>query len=243
MIAVRDLALQRGGQTLMTGFSTRFAGGRIHALLGPNGSGKSTLLLTLAGLIKPQHGSVSVDGRLIDERTPRERARLISLLPQRDETLFSGTLRELLSLASFDNDAAVGAIDSVMDRLGLTRLAGRTLNALSGGEHQRALIALVMLQNTPVILLDEPLRNLDLRYRAALLDWLRQRAGEGALIIVALHELEWLPRFCDSVCLLYHDKPLCGSLNEVYSRENLERLMQCSFVELTVQDRTILLPQ
>lgn len=244
MIAIDDLCLQRGERTLFTGLTATFAAGQVCALLGPNGSGKSTLLLALAGLLAPDRGLVELAGRPPLRIPPRERARLISLLPQRDETVFSGMLCEFLTLARYDNQAAADAVESVMARLGLTELGRRTLGELSGGEYQRALIALVMLQNTPVILLDEPLRNLDLRYRAVLIDWLRERARAGASIVIALHELEWLPRFCDSACLLYdHDNPLCGSLDEVYSRENLERLMQCSFVELTLHDRTILLPQ
>lgn len=244
MITVTDLCLQRGTRMVIQGLTTRFERGRICALLGPNGSGKSTLLLALAGALRPDRGVIEVNGRSPSQIPTRERARLISLLPQRDETVFSGTLHELLTLAFYDNDTATGAMDAVMARLGLGELGQRALGELSGGEHQRALLALVMLQNTPVILLDEPLRNLDLKHRAALIDWLKARARDGALVIVALHELEWLPRFCDSACLLYdHDNPLCGSLDDVYTRENLERLMQCSFVELTLRERRILLPQ
>lgn len=244
MITVHDLHLQRGTRMVVRGLTMRLEPGQICALLGPNGSGKSTLLLALAGLLQPERGVIEVGRRRPSRMAPRERARLVSLLPQRDETVFTGTLGEFLTLACYDNDAAAGAIESVIARLGLTELKQRILGELSGGEYQRALIALVMLQHTPVILLDEPLRNLDLKHRAALVDWLKARARAGALIVVALHELEWLPRFCDSACLLYdHDNPLSGRLDDVYTRENLERLMQCSFVELTLHERRILLPQ
>lgn len=244
MLTADDLRIQRGQRVLVDQLSLEFVGGQIYALLGPNGVGKTTLLLTLAGVLAPAAGAVWLRSEPLAKIPLARRAQHIGVLPQRDEIAFGGNVYEFVALGGFpQRGVSPAAIDAALARLGLNELAQRPLASLSGGEYQRAQIALLMIQHTQVILLDEPLRNLDLRYQKIVLEWLRGRAADGALVIAAMHELDWVGRFCDQVCLLYDDdNPHCGPLREMFTRRNLERLMHCSFIETAILDRIVLVP-
>lgn len=244
MLKADDLRVQRGQRVLVEQLSFEFQAGEIYALLGPNGSGKTTLMLTLAGVLAPAAGAVWLRSEALATMPVAIRSQHIGVLPQRDEIAFGGSVYEFVELGGFPHGGADPAeIGAALARLGLTELSQRPLPSLSGGEYQRAQIALLMVQHTQLILLDEPLRNLDLRYQKIVLEWLRGRAAEGALIIAAMHELDWVGRFCDQVCLLYdNDKPHCGPVRETFTRKNLERLMHCSFIETAILDRMVLVP-
>lgn len=244
MLRADNLRLERGRRVLVERLNFEFQAGQIYALLGPNGSGKTTLLLTLAGVLAPARGVVWFRSESLATMPSARRAQYIGVLPQRDEIAFGGNVYEFAALGGFPQGGAnSAAIEAALVRLGLMDLAQRPLATLSGGEYQRAQIALLMVQHTQLILLDEPLRNLDLRYQKIVLEWLRGRAAQGALIIAAMHELDWVGRFCDQVCLLYdNDNPHCGPLREIFTRQNLERLMHCSFIETAILDRIVLVP-
>lgn len=244
MLRAEDICVRRGARSLVERFSATFHAGQIYALLGPNGSGKTSLLLTLGGFLTPAAGRVWFDQRDLAELPVASRACRMALLPQRDESVFNGRVADFVALGGFPHGgASLAEVDAALDRMGLATFAGRPVSSLSGGEYQRAQIALSMVQKTSVLLLDEPLRNLDLRYQKIVLEWLRERADQGALIVAALHELDWVGRFCDQLCLLYDDdNPHCGPLRETLTRANLERLMHCSFIELASSDRIVLVP-
>lgn len=244
MLRADDLRLQRRQRVLVERLSFDFKAGQIYALLGPNGSGKTTLLLTLAGVLAPAAGAVWFRFEPLATMPAATRAQHIGVLPQRDEIAFGGNVYDFVGLGGFpQGGVSPAAIDAALVRLGLIELAQRPLTSLSGGEYQRAQIALLMVQHTQLILLDEPLRNLDLRYQKIVLEWLRARARDGALVIAAMHELDWVGRFCDQVCLLYdNDNPRCGPVREIFTRQNLERLMHCSFIETAILDRIVLVP-
>lgn len=170
----------------------------LTALIGPNGSGKSTLLRIAAGLIRPRGASVLVGGRRIDRLPSRELAALIAWVPQRAETLFAMSVREMARVGAYRVErplrplpaAESEKIDSALSLVGLEDLADRDVETLSGGEWQRAMIARAVAQDTPVLLLDEPIASLDLRYQEEIYLLLERLATQGRLILVADHHLE-----------------------------------------------------
>lgn len=243
-LKAQNLHIVRGSRTLLSGFSVAMQRGQIWALLGPNGSGKTTLLLTLCGILQPTSGRVGLDAIDIAHLPLRERALRIGVLPQRDETVFNGRLCDFVAFGGFPRGGAKREeIAAALTRMGLSALAERPLLSLSGGEYQRAHLALLMVQKADYIFLDEPLRNIDLQYQRVVLAWLRERAEAGALVVAAMHELDWVGRFCDQVCLLYdNDNPQCGPLRDTFTRDNLERLMHCTLVEIALSERVGYVP-
>ena len=190
--------------------------GEITALVGPNGSGKSTLLKTLARDLAPERGSVVLDGRDIQERSGKELARELGHLSQEHDSPSSLTVKDLcyhgrypyrglFDSLSEDDDHAV---ERAMRLAGVEHLGDTELGQLSGGQRQLAWIAMVLAQDTDVLLLDEPTTFLDLHHQLRVLETLRTlNADEGVTVCVVLHDIAQAARFADYLIALRDGEP------------------------------------
>ena len=210
--------------------------GELMGLVGPNGSGKSTLLKVLAGLLRPQQGVVYICGRSVDRMKARERARLLAWVPQRAETPFEWTVTEMVAVGRHPHqEHSLGtrsvdesAVGQALAQVGLAPLAERSVSTLSGGEWQRALIARALAQEAKILLLDEPVANLDLGFQRQVYELIEHlRRSRGLAVIAADHHLELQSRFCDRLLLLDRGKVAAqGTPEEVFTRETLERVFR-----------------
>lgn len=199
MLEARSLTL--GGR--LAAVSTALAPGRITAICGPNGAGKSSLLECLAGLLRPDHGAVMLDGAPLADLHPRERARAIGYLPQTGEVAWDVAVRSLVALGRLPHgDARPGPVEAALAALDLLDHAGRAVSRLSGGERARVLLARVMAGEPRWILADEPLAALDLAHQLALLGHLRREADKGTGVVLVLHDLALAMNHADSVLVL-----------------------------------------
>ncbi|MFC5971354.1 ABC transporter ATP-binding protein [Halomarina salina] len=190
--------------------------GEITALVGPNGSGKSTLLKTLARELAPERGNVVLSGRDIQERSGKELARELGHLSQEHDSPSSITVEDLcyhgrypyrgiFDSLSEDDDAAV---ERAMRLAGVEHLATTEVGQLSGGQRQLAWIAMVLAQDTDVLLLDEPTTFLDLHHQLRVLETLRTlNADEGVTVCVVLHDIAQAARFADYLIALRDGEP------------------------------------
>lgn len=184
--------------------------GRLVGLVGPNGAGKSTLLRVLAGIWSPTSGEVRVSGLSVHQLSPRQRARHVSYLPQQLPDDIPFTVREFVEMGRYAHRPRIGAlsradraaVDQALSRLELADLAHNPIKYLSGGQRQRAAIARCLAQESGVLLLDEPISNLDLHYQWEILQIVRGLASEGRLVVMAIHHLELAAAFCDELVLL-----------------------------------------
>lgn len=176
--------------------------GGVLGLIGPNGSGKSTLLNAIAG-IQPADGHVLLDGLRLDHLPPRQRACLVGLQPQTVDSAWSLRVRDVVALGRMpwqDEDAVF--IEEAMSQAGIAALAKRKVDELSGGERARVWLARVLAGQPRVLLVDEPIANLDLHYQLQVMHLLRNYAREGKGVVIALHDLSLAARYCDRLCLL-----------------------------------------
>ncbi len=236
-LAAQDLSIGFPGQVLARGIQCAFEPGNCWAVLGNNGSGKSTLLQVLAGVRAPLAGSVELDGRDCRRYPAAARARLVGLLQQEEPEPFWGTVREYVLLgrhphrglwpgwSAHDESVAQAAIEA-MD---LGARADRRLATCSGGERQRARLALVLAQDPAVCLLDEPLLHLDLRHQMEVMARFRQLAAQrGKTVIMVLHDPGRARVFCDHGLLLFDDGTVqAGPAPALFDRNRLEGLYRC----------------
>ena len=189
--------------------------GEVVCLVGPNGAGKSTLLRALAGLLVPRSGDVRLDGRDLRSLARREIARRIAVVPQVFETLFPFTVREVvalgrtarLSLFGRASAADRAAVDRALDELALLALADRTITEISGGERQRAVLAMALAQEGDVLLLDEPTAHLDPAHQLATLALVRRLARTRGLAVVAvLHDLNLAASAATRIVVIEHGR-------------------------------------
>lgn len=209
-LIARELAVSLGDRRVLHGVDAVLKPGRVTAILGPNGSGKSTLVRALAGLLDYDAGEVKLDARHIARIDPRERARLIGYLPQDGEVHWNLGVRELVALGRMPHRspfAGLGADDTRAIEYALRAtdsqgLADRQVDALSGGERARVLLARVLAGEPKWLLADEPLASLDPMHQLDMLDQLRRLASEGMGVVLVLHDLIQAARAADDVLLL-----------------------------------------
>ena len=200
-----------GESPAVDGVSLTVDPGRITALVGPNGSGKSTLLEGLSAQLEPTAGRTVLDGRTVATYDDTELARRLGILHQ--ETAGPKTLRveELVAhgrypyrgLLERPSDADVAAVERALSLTGIEPLRDRPLGDLSGGQRRLAWLAMVLAQDTEVLLLDEPTTFLDLRHQLAVMDVVRGlRDDVGTTVVVVLHDIEQAARYADEMVVL-----------------------------------------
>jgi iron-chelate-transporting ATPase len=243
-----DLRLGYSGVAVVDGASVRLARGEVTALVGPNGSGKSTLLRALARLHRPTEGSVLLpDGSSALALSARDFARRVTLLAQSRPTPTGVAVRDVVGYGrhphrgrwrSADPDGA-RTIGWAMEVTGVTAMAERGVDELSGGELQRVWLATCLAQETRVLLLDEPTTFLDLRYQMEILDLVRDLADEHDVAVgLVLHDLNQAASVADHLVLLDDGRVrAAGPPDEVLTAEALTQTYGIR-VDVVVDPRT-----
>jgi iron complex transport system ATP-binding protein len=218
------------GRPLLVDVDLTLARGELLGILGPNGAGKSTLARLLLGLVPPQSGHVTVDGRELSSLSPRERARLVAAVLQDEPLEFPFTALEVvlmgrrarLGALGFERAADLAAAERAMRETGVLDLAARPLVELSGGERKRVLLARALAQDTPALVLDEPAAALDVRHQLELFALLETRRQAGAAVAVVVHDLNLAARWCTRIALLTAGAPsIVGAVAEVLTEARL----------------------
>lgn len=211
-LEAHDLTLGYERTTVFEHLDLAVEEGTITTLIGANGSGKSTLLKAFGRLLAPSSGSVRLSGTPISSLSARAVARRLAILPQKPITPAATTVRDLVlrgrhphqSLLRPWSPSDAAKVAAALAATGLDEVADRDVNSLSGGQLQRAWIALVLAQETPTILLDEPTTFLDLAHQLDVLRLVRRiNAERGATIVMVLHDLGMAARYSDRLVVVH----------------------------------------
>ncbi|MBB5873491.1 ABC-2 type transport system ATP-binding protein [Allocatelliglobosispora scoriae] len=188
MLEAFDLTKRYGPVNALDGFSLQVAAGEIVGLVGHNGAGKTTFVEIVSGLIRPDGGSITIDGK-----SPAAARGQVGVTPQHLGLYPSITVREHLQLfgrlAGLRKAALASSIDDLAVALRLTEIMDRRTGVLSGGQQRRTQAATALVHRPSLLLLDEPTAGADLETRQAMLDIVKQRAGEGAAVVYTTHYL------------------------------------------------------
>ncbi|TLG09058.1 ABC transporter ATP-binding protein [Nocardia cyriacigeorgica] len=200
------LRLGYRGRTISEDLTADIPDGSFTVIIGPNACGKSTLLRALARLLTPDSGTVLLDGKAISSYPAKEVARRIGLLPQTSTAPDGIRVADLVARGRYPHQsllrqwsqADAEAVATAMAATGVTELSARSVDELSGGQRQRVWIAMVLAQDTPVILLDEPTTYLDIAHQIQLLELCRTLNREsGRTVVAVLHDLNHAFRYAD----------------------------------------------
>ena len=207
-LRARGLTLGYAGVDIVHGLDLVVPDGLVTVIVGANGCGKSTLLRGLARLLKPRAGSVELDGRPLKEGASADIARVMGLLPQNPVAPDGITVADLVGRGRYphqgwfrrwsaEDDAAV---EAALAATHTTELADRTLAELSGGQRQRVWVAMVLAQDTDLVLLDEPTTFLDISHQVDLLDLLDElNHVHGKTVVMVLHDLNLACRYAHHI--------------------------------------------
>ncbi|MGQ0677068.1 MAG: metal ABC transporter ATP-binding protein [Rhodospirillales bacterium] len=209
--------------------SGEFAPGSLTAVCGPNGAGKSTMLKAIVGLLRPAEGRVELTGvkrqdiAYLPQQADIDRGFPISVL----DVVLIGYWRRVGPLGGVDAGLTRRALDA-LEAVGLGGFADRPVGTLSAGQFQRALFARVMLQDAPVILLDEPFAAIDARTTRDLLDLVRRWHGESRTVVTVLHDVDQVRENFPAAVLVARECLAWGPTAEVLTPENILRARRMS---------------
>ncbi|MCG6537416.1 MAG: ABC transporter ATP-binding protein [Syntrophales bacterium LBB04] len=211
LVNVNNVWFRYGIEWVLEDVSFSVGEGEFFGIIGPNGSGKTTLLRIIDGILKPNEGSVAIDGAGTAGMKRSDLARVIAVVPQETQYVFPFTAGEIvmmgrsphLGLLSFEGAKDFGIVEKAMRATDTLPLADRNFDELSGGERQRVIIARALAQEPKVILLDEPTAHLDLRHQIALTALMRSLCRERNVTAIAVtHDINLASLFCDRLMFL-----------------------------------------
>ena len=232
-IEVKNLSFSYADRQVLYDISFSVGKGEFLSILGPNGVGKSTLFRCTLGLLSNYTGQVLVDGKDARTFTVREAARHIAYIPQSSHPAFNYSVFDIVlmgttsALSPFrtpsreDRDRCVHALEKV----GIPHLAQRCFHRLSGGEQQLVMIARALVQNAPILMLDEPTANLDFGNQLLVLEQVRNLAKEGYTVIQTTHHPEQSYMFSDRILAIQNGRVLIeGTPAEVLTKQTMQLL-------------------
>ena len=233
-VKINDLTFSYDEEPVLEKINLTIETGKFYGLLGPNGSGKTTLLRAIAGLLDVKTGTILVRDKDLKRFGTRDLAKEMAVVPQNTEVRFGFSVFDLVLMGRapyLSRFAAEGSKDlriaqEMMELTDIWRLRDRSINTLSGGEKQRTVIARALTQQTGIILLDEPVSQLDIYHQIEIIKklkvWNRER---GITVVAALHDLNLAAAFCDYLILMNHGKiHSMGTPDEILKRETIKEI-------------------
>lgn len=252
MIKINNLSHYIGKQQILHDIDLSLPPAQVIALIGPNGAGKSTLFSIMARLQPLQDGQVSflVDNKEHDiaNSDARSLAKTVAMLSQDNNVQGRLRVHELLMFGRYPYHQGRPTVsdqqkvDEIIERFELQELANRFLSTLSGGQRQRVLIAMIVCQDTPYLLLDEPLNNLDMYHAGRLMRELRSLShNQQKTVVIVLHDINQAAQFADTVVTMKDGQVLAvGSPNEVLTPETIKQLYEVEVTVLSHQGRPVI---
>lgn len=202
MLRVENLTKTYGTFEVLTSVSAEFPAKTISSIIGPNGAGKSTLLNIMGRLSAQNGGRVYLGEKPLEAWQPRDLAKELAILKQSNSTQMQLTVKDLVAFGRFPHSRGriskedQEQIDAALEFTGLMDSRKKYLSQLSGGQRQRAYIAMIIAQDTKVILLDEPLNNLDMKHALSVMELLRRLSREkGKTIVTVMHDINLAAAF------------------------------------------------
>ena len=216
---------------------------KILGIVGPNGSGKTSLTKVLAGILRPQRGTIRMFDADLGRLTPQDRARRVAVVFQDAPITFPMTIRELVLRGRYPHRPTTGLFSGwgwesaqdheiarqAMDDVDIASLADRPVHSVSAGERQRAYLARALAQQTPVLILDEPTAYLDIHHQVACFRTLhRLQQARRQTIVIVTHDLHLAGHLCDRILLLSRGLiAALGPPHEVLQADRLESVFHC----------------
>lgn len=241
-IEVKNLHVSFDTQTVLSHINLEFEPNKIYGIIGPNGSGKSTLIKTILNIVKKDEGSITFDGKTIDDIRSK-----ISYVPQKGEIDWTYPVRvkEVVKTGRFpfvslfkklqntDNQLVKQSIE----QLEIEKIQHKQIGQLSGGQQQRVFIARALSQNAEIIILDEPFVGVDVKTEEKIMKILKEERDKGKIIIMIHHDLLKVPHYFDNVVLINQRVIANGDVKEVFTDENLQKTFAAQLTILQAIDK------
>jgi iron complex transport system ATP-binding protein len=240
LFTIRSADAGYGSGIVIRGLDLDIASGEFISLIGPNGAGKSTIIRLLTGMLQPVNGTVCFRGRDVKSFRTRELARNFSVVMRITGEVPAFTVRSFLGFGMFPHEGAARysasnrlTVDATAERTGITGLMERSVNELSAGEFQLVQVARALVQSSGVIILDEPVSNLDYRHTTLVMDLLRELNRSGTTVVCALHDVNCASDYSSRiVCIKNGALFVSGAPSRVVNTAVMGELYDAEFMSL-----------
>ena len=239
-ISINDLTFAYDNRMIFNDLSVSFPQGGFCSILGPNGSGKTTLLKCIVGLLQPSGGTIILDGKSLPEYKMMDLARKIAYVPQYQDIVFDISVFDYVMLGrnpyqtpwEMQRAEDKEIVEEMLQKCNVWHYRDTLLQSLSGGERQRVMIARAMAQQTGIMLLDEPLSNIDVTHKFEIMDILQQLNEEQQVtVLIILHDLPIAKSYSKQGLLLKSGNALYfGDSNAVLTEQNIRNCFNLSDV-------------
>lgn len=252
---VEQLVAGYDDKTILQGIDLEVPKNKISVIIGANGCGKSTLLKTMAKLIKPTEGNVTLDGKAINKYPPKQLARLLGILPQSPVVPDGITVADLVGRGRFPHQSLFSgwskkdyeAVEEAMEFMNIQEFANRDIDELSGGQRQRVWIAMALAQQTDILLLDEPTTFLDITYQLEILDLLTNLNRKyGTTIVMVLHDINLSARYADCIFAVKKGQLIAeGTPTEVLTSDLVKSVfdLNCVVISDPISNTPLVIPK
>lgn len=245
-INIQNLHFGYDSRVIFNDLSVTFPQGGFCSILGPNGSGKTTLLKCVTGLLKPDSGTITLNGKPLADYKMMDLARTIAYVPQYQDIVFDISVFDYVLLGrnpyqtpwEMQRPEDKEVVEEALNKCNVWGYRDRLLQALSGGERQRVMVARAMAQQTGIMLLDEPLANIDVTHKFGIMDILQELNEEqGVSILIILHDLPIAKAYSKQILLLKEGNVLqYGDRNAVLTEGNIRNCFDLSDVYLISEE-------
>ncbi|MCK7637183.1 ABC transporter ATP-binding protein [Corynebacterium pygosceleis] len=252
-LRAHDITVGYGKTTILENLSIDIPTGEFTVIVGPNACGKSTLLRALARMLPTGTGSVTLDEVPLASLAPKDVAKQLSLLPQAPHAPDGIIVEDLIARGRYPHQGILRqwsaadreAVDQAMKRANVTDLKDRFVSELSGGQRQRVWIALVLAQQTPIVLLDEPTTYLDITHQVDVLNLARDLQRDGVTVVAVLHELTLAFRYATNLIMMKEGRIVgTGPVTELVTADLIADVygLDCDLITDPHSGRPIVVP-
>lgn len=251
-IAVDSLKFRYATEDVLKKITLKIEKGQLVSILGPNGSGKTTLLKSLCKLLTPNEGEISLQEKCIKTLSTQTLAKTLAVVHQTDQSDFEFSVEEVVLMGRFphlrkfqsESSADYAIADEAMSQTDVMHLKEKSIQSISGGERQRVMIARALTQDTDLLLLDEPISHLDIKYQLEILKLCQKlKYAKEMTVVTTLHDINMAARFSDFIILMKEGEILeMGSPQKVITPENIKKVYEVSVEILDYKSYPIVLP-
>lgn len=250
-VKIEGLDFGYSSEKILDGVYGAINKGEFATIIGPNGTGKSTLVKCINGILKAQNGKVHIGGTDIGHMPLKDVGKMISYVPQSSNSLFNLSVFDMVLLgrrphsswrcSKNDREKALKALEF----LNIEHLAMRNYNELSGGQQQKVIIARALAQETQIIILDEPISNLDIRHQIEVMEIIKELVNKaGVTVISIVHDLNLAIRYSDKIVVMNHGRIVAiGEPQKVMTEDIISSVYGVRAKLMRIDDDVYVIPQ
>ena len=237
MLKIKNLNFSIENIEILKNISLNVKSKKNVGIIGPNGCGKTTLLKNVYRYLKYQKGTITVNDILIEEYKPRELAKQVAILAQKQEINFDFTVEEIVEMGRYTHEKSIFSIYkkeeiiSALKQVGMEHTKDRSFLTLSGGEMQRVLIARALVQKSELLILDEPTNHLDIKYQLQIMKLIKEIDRTTLSVI---HDMNIASSYCDYIYAIKNGELILeGTPEVVFTEKNIFEIfdIQCKVVK------------